>query len=164
MINQIWDTWNTTSLYMKLAIAVLVVLVMAYVYNNYIVQQSPYMMINEGGHGHGGHVDQVDHFTKPQGASDEITCTMYYVDWCPHCQKAKPEWGKFEEKYNGQTINGKKVLVVKINCEENPDVAEKEQLSGYPSFKFNLNGKNYDFEDARVYDRFEAFLQHVTSA
>ena len=96
------------------------------------------------------------------GGEDAVVCTMYYVDWCKFCKKAKPEWAKLEQEYHGKTVNGKKILIVKINCEENPEVAEKEQIQGYPTFKFNSNGKYYDYPDEPTFDKFRVFIEHLT--
>ena len=96
------------------------------------------------------------------GEGGEVVCTMYYTDACPHCQKAKPEWQKFEDQYNGQVVNGKKVLIVKINCEQQPEVAEQENIKGFPTFKFSFNDKTFDYNDERVLQNFVDFLQRIT--
>ena len=41
---------------------------------------------------------------------------MYYVDWCPHCHHAKPE---FEKLGAIQTIGGKKVQCSAIHLNTN---------------------------------------------
>ena len=45
-------------------------------------------------------------------------CAIYffYVDWCPHCVKAKPEWNAFKDQYNNQIINGYVLKCYDIDC------------------------------------------------
>ena len=41
---------------------------------------------------------------------------MFYVDWCPHCVKAKPEWQKFKDQYNNKIVNGYMIKCYDIDC------------------------------------------------
>ena len=59
--------------------------------------------------------------------------TMYYADWCPHCQAAKPEFKKMM-KYNNKKFGNKTLELVMVDCEKNPELAEKEGVEGYPTF------------------------------
>lgn len=45
-------------------------------------------------------------------------CAVYffYVDWCPHCVKAKPEWNSFKDQYNNKVINGYLLKCYDIDC------------------------------------------------
>jgi thiol-disulfide isomerase/thioredoxin len=45
-------------------------------------------------------------------------CAVYffYVDWCPHCVKAKPEWNNFKDQYNNKVINGYVLKCYDIDC------------------------------------------------
>ena len=148
-MEQITNTWNDMSLYMKIAVGVLILLVSYFIYSKFQHGQMEGMRgMSMGGQEDGG----------------QVVCTMYYTDACPHCIKAKPEWQKFEDQYNGQIFNGKKILIVKINCEQQPDVAEKEKINGFPTFKFAFNGKTFDYNDERVLDNFVNFLQRITSS
>jgi len=90
-----------------------------------------------------------------------LTCTMYYVDWCPHCKSAKPEWAKIMDTFNGKIINGKKILVVSIDCEKYPDIAKKQNVTGYPTFKFDLDGKQLNFNGERQFNSFKQFIESV---
>ncbi len=52
--------------------------------------------------------------------------TLYYANWCPHCNSLKPIWNKF---YESNKNNGKYDIKV-VDCSEscpNPDV------EGYPT-------------------------------
>lgn len=126
----------------QLVIAAIVVLAAYWLWKNYAVRR-------EG-------------FAQPRDSTGEgtLTCTMYYVDWCPHCKTAKPEWEKLMDTFNGKIINGKKILVVSIDCEKYPEAAKEAKL-GYPTFKFDLDGQKLDFNGERKFNSFKQFIESV---
>jgi thiol-disulfide isomerase/thioredoxin len=98
-----------------------------------------------------------------ESASGELICTMYHVDWCKFCKKAKPEWAKLEADFHGKVINGKRIAIVNVDCDQNEEIAERENIKGYPSFKFKMNDKYFDFPDEPVYDKLKTFIEYVTT-
>ena len=83
---------------------------------------------------------------------------MYYVDRCPHCHAAKPE---FEKLGSIQTIGGKKVQCEAIEAEKNPEKV-LGKVSGYPSIRFyDPKGKMTEYEGERTHSGFQAFLQKM---
>lgn len=152
MFEQLTNTWNEMSFYMKLGVMAIIIIVLYFVYSKFQQRGMPSDAMAEGMMGMG------------RGGGGEVVCTMYYTDSCPHCVKAKPEWSKFEDQYNGKVVNGKKILIVKINCQENPEIAEKENIKGFPTFKFAFNGNTFDYEDDRVLENFVEFLQRITQS
>ena len=83
---------------------------------------------------------------------------MYYVDWCPHCVKAKPDWQAFVQKYDQQVIQGYTVTCVGgstgINCTNTDDPEVKEavkryNIQHYPTLIFVQNGTQVEF-DAKI--------------
>jgi thiol-disulfide isomerase/thioredoxin len=95
------------------------------------------------------------------GASETLTCTMYYAPWCGHCKTAKPEWEKLEQALHNQTINGTKVFITKIDCEKYPKVAEEQGIQGFPTFKFEMKGKYYDYNGGRNFNDWKKFIESV---
>ena len=65
--------------------------------------------------------------------------TLYYADWCPHCNTLKPIWNKFYEKNK----NNNKYEIKVVDCTEscsNPDI------EGYPTILVtDSNGNVSDF-------------------
>jgi len=83
---------------------------------------------------------------------------MYYVDWCPHCHAAKPEFEKLGAR---QTIGGKTVQFEAIEAEKNPEKV-LEKVSGYPSIRFyDAAGKMTEYDGERTHSGFQAFLQKM---
>jgi len=95
------------------------------------------------------------------GSVGTLTCTMYYTDWCPHCKTAKPEWAKLTQALHGKTLGGKKVLITSVNCEKFPEIAKQQNVTGYPSFKFDLDGKALTFNGERKFDAFKKYIESV---
>jgi protein disulfide-isomerase-like protein len=73
--------------------------------------------------------------------SNEPCITLFYAPWCGHCKRIIPEWEKLSNS-NVQTSSGKKVKVIKVNCDENKDLATKHNVPGFPTIKYFPNGMN----------------------
>ena len=71
---------------------------------------------------------------------------MYYVNWCPHCKKAKPIWEGLKKKYNGKSINNTNIYFKEINCETNEDMADKYNIEGYPTIKLVKDNEIVEFD------------------
>ena len=87
------------------------------------------------------------------------TFTLYYADWCPHCQTVKPaflDWAK-----NGfVSIAGRNVKVQAIQPEKEPEKMKGVQVKGYPSFiLLTADGKNVEYQGERTTDGYMKFLQ-----
>jgi thiol-disulfide isomerase/thioredoxin len=97
-------------------------------------------------------------------ADNNLKCTMYYTTWCGYCKKAKPEWEKITAEFNDKLINGTKVLVTKVDCDQDPDAAKQAGVEGYPTFKFELNGEYIDFNGDRTYGDFKKYIETIVYA
>ena len=105
-------------------------------------------------------IGNTETFDGEEGAGT-LNCTMYYAPWCGHCKTAKPEWEKLEGELNGKTINGISVNISKIDCDQNPKVAEEQGIQGFPTFKFEMNGKYLDYNGGRTYSEFKQYIESV---
>jgi thiol-disulfide isomerase/thioredoxin len=91
---------------------------------------------------------------------------FFYADWCPYCQKAKPEWNKFSTLVNKTIINGYLVECIGVDCtgdngdietnkhiDQTPhDTAElisKYNINSYPTIKLVKDDETIDF-DAKI--------------
>ena len=122
----------------------LTVIALFLVYAIYIGTRNPYDGFADGG-SYGK--------TNAQG-----TFTMYYADWCPHCQTAKPLFKDFMGpgvvKINGIPIKCQMKEEKQIQKGQDPDV------KGYPSFLYSDSaGKVVEFEGPRTADGFMKFLE-----
>lgn len=82
---------------------------------------------------------------------------MYYADWCPHCQTAKPE---MKNLGSIQTIGEKKVSIEMVEEKDIPD-AVKPTISGYPTIQLqNADGSlKAEYSGDRTTAGFLAFLK-----
>ncbi|MEM5766149.1 MAG: thioredoxin [Candidatus Aenigmatarchaeota archaeon] len=62
----------------------------------------------------------------------------FWASWCPPCRILSPIISKVAKEYGG------KFLLVKVNVDENPILAEKYQIASIPSVKMFKNGKIVD--------------------
>lgn len=86
------------------------------------------------------------------------TFTMYYADWCPHCQTVKPLFKDFMGtgvvKVNGIPIKVRMVEEKEHQKGVDPDV------KGYPSFLYSdAAGRVVEFNGPRNADGFMQFLK-----
>jgi thiol-disulfide isomerase/thioredoxin len=90
------------------------------------------------------------------GNKEEITFTLYYVEWCPHCKVVKPEWDKLENDPELEHIK-----IVKINCEENEEIVQEKNIEGFPTILLNNNGKEEAYNGNREYAEFKNYLLEI---
>lgn len=83
---------------------------------------------------------------------------MFYADWCPHCQVAKPEFEKLLE-LNKKGLNGKPIKVEMIDAEKNHEMAKEFGVEGYPTIILTKNGKNIVYEGPRTESGFMDWLK-----
>ncbi len=93
---------------------------------------------------------------KVTGKNENISFTLYYVDWCPHCKSIKPDWEKLE---NDNEL--KHITITKVNCEENEEIVQEKNIEGFPTILLNNNGKEEAYNGGREYGDFKAYLQTI---
>jgi len=90
---------------------------------------------------------------------------LFYVDWCPHCKTAKPEWDEFKNEYNGKTINGYKLVFSEYNCtNENGDINQlinKYNIEGYPTIKLIKDNQVIEYDAKPAKATMEVFINNM---
>ena len=89
-------------------------------------------------------------------AGSDATFTMFGVDWCPHCTKAKP---LFESLGSTVTIGDQAVALRYVNPETDKASAEGYAIEGYPTFYLEKAGNKTKYSGPRTADGFRQFLQ-----
>ena len=75
---------------------------------------------------------------------------LFYVDWCPHCKTAKPEWESLKSEYDGKSINGYTINFMEYNCTTESDevsqLMDKYNIEGYPTIKLLKDGTVIEYD------------------
>ena len=97
----------------------------------------------------------------------EAEIILFYVDWCPHCKTAKPEWDKFkaEVESNGGLINGRRIIFTEYNCTKETDeivkITQKYKIEGYPTIKLLKDEQVVEFDAKPSKTTLQQFLSSV---
>lgn len=87
---------------------------------------------------------------------------MFFAPWCGHCKNMEPVWDEFTQNFDG--YNGIKIL--KINGQENDQLAQLHSVSGFPTIKYCPGGvedpNGFVYEGDRSLDSLVQFLQQST--
>jgi thiol-disulfide isomerase/thioredoxin len=90
---------------------------------------------------------------------------LFYVDWCPHCKTAKPEWENLKNSYEGKSINGYNMIFTEYNCtDETPEVEQlmnKFKIEGYPTIKLIKDNQVIEYDAKPTKATMEQFLNSV---
>jgi thiol-disulfide isomerase/thioredoxin len=97
---------------------------------------------------------------------NEVFVYFFYVDWCPHCKTALPDWIKFKNQYDETDMNGYTLRCVDMNCtDETPEIESAINtygIKGYPTIKMKKDGKVIEFDSKITYSALEKFVQMMT--
>lgn len=110
---------------------------------------------------------------------------FFFVDWCPHCKTAKPEWNSFKVKYNNTEVNGYIVKCYSINCTDDngsidivdipadmddglkkefttpvkiTDLIRKYNIEAYPTIKMTKDNYTIDYDAKISADSLDKFV------
>lgn len=100
--------------------------------------------------------------TCATGESKSADLYLFYTEWCPHCKKTKPEWEQLKKNYSGNNnINGYKLNFIEVDCDANPEIADKFKVEGYPTIKLVKGNQIIEFDAKPDVKTLEQFLSTV---
>jgi thiol-disulfide isomerase/thioredoxin len=122
-----------------------------YVYTNYISNKTLY---------------DVDRDNMENNNSNKTANLMlFYVDWCPHCKTAKPEWDNLKSQYEGKQINGYTMVFTEHNCTtesaETEELMNTYKIEGYPTVKLLKDNQIIEYDAKPTKSTMEQFLHTV---
>lgn len=148
-----YDLITTTRFWMIMAVIIFFIVVAIYLYYTYVTPMVDKNVIpNREYH--------------PEDAVDELQeaeLLFFTVDWCPHSKKAIPIWDTLKEEYGGENYNGYKLNFVQINGEENPDMADKYKVDGYPTIKLVKGNQVIEYDAKPTLENLKEFLNSTLS-
>jgi len=71
-------------------------------------------------------------------STEGLVMVDFWAVWCGPCRMIAPTVEELAKEYAG------KVKVVKLNTDENPDIASKYKIMGIPTIMFFKNGQKVD--------------------
>ena len=161
--------------YSNIIIAVLVFFIfVALAYFAYYKYYLPYLETKE-----------LSDMANTNGRKKIVNIFFFFVDWCPHCKTAKPEWNNFKLQYNNTEKDGYIIKCYDINCTEDNGVIEiadipkdantngfevkttptkiadlirKYNIEAYPTIKMTKDGSTIEYDAKITYDHLDQFV------
>ena len=103
--------------------------------------------------------------TSGGGGNKVAEMFLFYVDWCPHCKTAKPEWNDLKAEYENKEINGYKLIFTEVNCtNESPEIEKMMntyKIDGFPTIKLLKDGQVIEYDAKPTKETMEQFLNTV---
>lgn len=101
-----------------------------------------------------------------------VSVFFFNADWCGHCTKAKPEWGSFVDKYDGQVLGKYTIECVGgktgTNCtnDKDPNVQDAIQhynIDHYPTVLLKKDGEVIHYDGPVTQQTLTQFIQGVVA-
>ena len=103
-------------------------------------------------------LNEITQLNQLKANSNEVIFVKFYAPWCGHCTNLKPTWSELTDRFNQQTVNNKKIKVVKVNCDDYPKIAEKYDVRGYPTLKILTSSGETEYDYERNLESMQKFL------
>lgn len=138
---------SSSKFWMILVAILLFLFVAVFVYNKYVAGVlSPNYIANNEFPSEMTEGESGDGEGTSEDSGPEVEIIMFTVEWCPHSKKAMPVWEELKDKYNGKRFNGHKLTFVEVNGEENPGMADKYKVEGYPTIKMLKDNQVIEYD------------------
>lgn len=143
---------SSSRFWMILLVILFFIVVAAYIYNKYVTPLlEPEFIANK-------EFTDKDNDNNDDGKGD-VEIIIFTVEWCPHSKKAIPIWEELKGMYADRKYNGYKLVFTEINGEENPDMADKYKVEGYPTIKLIKGNQVIEYDAKPSVGHLKEFLE-----
>jgi len=148
---------NLPSITRNILIIVFAVLLIGcayYIYKKYVLKQSDRSLYE--GYANGMNM-------RRENPNNDNMATLYFfgTSWCPHCISAKPEWAEFVKENKDKEFNGKRINFVDVDCDKESALADKYEVSGYPTIKLDKGSEIIEFKSKPTKETLLEFMSSV---
>lgn len=80
------------------------------------------------------------------------TITLYYANWCGHCQQFKGTWEsikKYIDEYNTKNPDIK-IKYEEYEADKDVDIIKRENITGFPTIMLLIGGKRIEYHGPRT--------------
>lgn len=82
---------------------------------------------------------------------------LFYTNWCGYSKKFFPIWNDFRD-----TCKGKKINLIKVNCEDKSNFCKTFGIDGYPTVLLFHDGIRQEYKSGRTVKELQAFVTEKT--
>jgi thiol-disulfide isomerase/thioredoxin len=149
LLNRLGEYWKIAGL---VVFAIILIVLAYYTYKQYTDGKTAF------------HANR-ENIPEDQNSNKTATLMLFYVDWCPHCKTAKPEWELLKTEYDGKTINGYTINFMEYNCtNESAEISQlmdKYSIEGYPTIKLVKDNQIIEYDAKPTKSTMEQFINTV---
>jgi thioredoxin-like negative regulator of GroEL len=95
---------------------------------------------------------------------DKHVIVDVYAQFCFYCRMMQPEWDKLAEHYMGENPPRRDILVAKMDGGNEPDLANRYGVNGFPSFMLFKKGDIFPssrYNGERTSEQFSKWVESV---
>ena len=70
--------------------------------------------------------------------------SLYYADWCGHCNAFKPTWNSLKKLFDKNNVE-----YAEFEDTKNKEEVELANIMGFPTIKIEKDGEEYDYNGPR---------------
>lgn len=83
-----------------------------------------------------------------------IELHLFHVDWCGYCVQFLPIWNQLKQTEKG-------VKFIDHNLTGKPKLAQKQNITGYPTLRFKIEGRFYNYIGDRNPARLKSIIKKI---
>jgi thiol-disulfide isomerase/thioredoxin len=147
-----YDLVTSSRFWMIMVVIIIFIIIAIYVYYTYVAPTVDAKFIPNS-----------EYHSEASTKEQEVELLFFTVDWCPHSKKAVPIWNDLKAEYEGSPYNGYNINFIQIDGEDNPDMADKYKVDGYPTIKLVKGNQVIEYDAKPTIENLKEFLNSTLS-